>query len=81
MNYPPDPTPVVATAAAKIVLYLCFTVLCGIWLTTCNVTPEAMEECRHACSQGLNTYMKSVTARECVCGDFATSPEPWVLIE
>ena len=79
MNLPPDPIPAIAKATAKIVLYLCSAILGGIWLTTCNVTPEAIEECRHACNKASNTYMKSVTAKECVCADYASSPEPWVL--
>ena len=81
MSMPPDPAPAIAAAVAKIVFYLCITVLSGIWLTTCNVSPEAIEECRYACNKSLSTYMKSVTARECVCADFATTTEPWVLIE
>ena len=50
----------------KIISCICLTIVTGMWISTCNISAEAINACKSACST-YNSQMESVTPRECVC--------------
>ena len=68
----------VASAIAKIVLYICLAAVSCFWFHSCELKEETIESCRSSCSKGLGNTMESVTSRECVCKPIQAQNE-WVI--
>ena len=65
----------------KAILYICISVLAGLWLSDCNLDSEIIESCKSACSK-VGSQMESVTPGKCVCGptnDFSSKRDIWVI--
>lgn len=66
------------------ILYVCMTVCLGIYVKSCQLTAETIEECRHACSE-WGSRLDTVTSTKCECAsreDFIEEVKPediWVL--
>ena len=71
----------IGNAICKSVLYICFAVVVGMWVSDCRLDDSTIESCESAC-QGFNSHMESVTSSKCVCfkrDDITTSESTWVL--
>ena len=72
---------VMGNALCKSVLYICFAVVAGMWVSDCRLDDSTIESCKSAC-HGFNSHMESVTSSKCVCykkDDIAISENIWVL--
>ncbi len=61
----------------KFVPYVCLVIIAGLWFSSCNLRPDIIKECQAACSS-INSQMKSVTPRECICAIHGLD-DPWIL--
>ena len=66
-----------ADRITKSVAYVCATLISVLWISTCDLSVDTIRECNSACTS-VNSQMKSVTQRECVCVVDVIA-DPWVL--
>ena len=86
-NYPPDVNPTdkkliiaVGAAISKSILYVCCTIVAGMWLSTCQLSSTVIEQCEDSC--GISRGIKEVTATSCECNEpveIRTIENPYVL--
>jgi hypothetical protein len=74
---------IIAQSVAKVIFYICMTVVLCFWFSSCGVDGDMITICRDSCSKGFGGHMESVTARECVCAPVqnieTTKNDVWVL--
>lgn len=73
-----------AKLISSIALYVCMTICMVVYVKSCQLTAETIEECRHACSE-WGSRLDAVTATKCECtgrDDFIEEIKPddiWVI--
>ena len=55
-----------ATALTKIALFICCTILFGMYLSNCNLDSEIIINCEESCNKN-GSHMSSVTSTKCEC--------------
>ena len=73
----------IASGVAKSILYICITIFCCFYISSCNLDATVIKQCEASCSTSGNR-MKSVSNLTCECTPRAEEPgettdEIWVL--
>ena len=72
----------IASVVSKSVFYTCCTVVVCMWFSSCRLDSTVIDTCMKSC-KGYNSYMESVTTRECACGVLpsitSSKDDIWVL--
>ena len=69
----------IGNAVAKVILYICMTVVACMWFSSCQLDKEVIEMCKSSCKT-YGSSMESVTSSKWIC----TTPQQiesteWVL--
>ena len=73
----------IASGVAKSILYICITIFCCLYISSCNLEATVIKQCEASCSTSGNR-MKSVSNLTCECTPRAeksgeTTDDIWVL--
>ena len=70
----------IGNAVAKVILYICMTVVACVWFSSCQLDKDVIEMCKSSCKT-YGSSMESVTSSKCICSQPSSveSEKKWVI--
>jgi hypothetical protein len=71
----------ITSVISKSILYICLSVISGMWIYSCKIDSDVIDRCKSAC--GMTMGIREVTSTKCECNKALSieeiSSNPWVL--